>query len=142
MFAEAESSKPKGKAAKRPVPGDVVKGVVTSIGKDAVFVDVGGKSEGVLDREQVVGPDGELRLRIGDTIEARVAADNERHPAAAGQDGQGRPRPAPSWCRPLELGIPVEGKVTGLIKGGLEVDVAGVRAFCRRRRSRPASSRI
>lgn len=128
MFAEAESSKPKGKAAKRPAPGDVVKGVVTSIGKDAVFVDVGGKSEGVLDREQVVGPDGELRLRIGDTIEARVAADKNGTLVLRVKMGKG-PEARAELVQALELGIPVEGKVSGLIKGGLEVDVAGVRAF-------------
>ena len=53
MFAEAEAARPKGKAARRPQPGDVVRGVVTNVGKDAVFVDLGGKAEGVLDREQI-----------------------------------------------------------------------------------------
>src|SRR5688572_29059944 len=75
MFAQAEATKPKGKAARRPQPGDVVKGVVTSIGKDAVFVDLGGKSEGVIDREQLVDKEDKLRVKIGDTLEARVAGE-------------------------------------------------------------------
>jgi small subunit ribosomal protein S1 len=128
MFAEAEAGKPKGKAARRPQPGDVVNGKVTSIGKDAVFVDLGGKSEGVLDREQVVGPDGELRLKVGDTIEARVAGERGGSLVLRVKLGKG-PEARAELVQALELGIPVEGKVTGPVKGGLEVDVAGVRAF-------------
>jgi len=128
MFAEAESAKPKGKAARRPQPGDVVRGVVTSIGKDAVFVDLGGKSEGVLDREQVVNNDGELRVKIGDTLEARVAGERNGALVLRVKMGKG-PEARAELVQALDLGIPVEGKVTQLIKGGLEVDVAGVRGF-------------
>ncbi len=128
MFAQAEAGKPKGKAAKRPAPGDVVRGKVTSIGKDAVFVDLGGKSEGVIDREQLVGTDGELRVKIGDTLEARVAGERGGSLVLRVKMGKG-PEARAELVQALELGIPVEGKVTGLIKGGLEVDVAGVRGF-------------
>ena len=40
------------------------------------------------------------------------------------------PRGAPTWRRPRRRGLPVEGLVTGVNKGGLEVDLKGVRAFC------------
>jgi small subunit ribosomal protein S1 len=128
MFAQAEAGKPKGKAARRPQPGDVVKGTVTSIGKDAVFVDVGGKAEGVLDREQVVDKEGQLRLKVGDTIEARVAGERGGALVLRVKLGRG-PEARAELVQALELGIPVEGKVTELIKGGLQVDVAGVRGF-------------
>ena len=39
MFAASEKDKPK---TKRPKIGDVVRGKVISVGKEAVFVDVGG----------------------------------------------------------------------------------------------------
>jgi len=128
MFAQVEASQPKGKAARRPQPGDVVKGLVTSIGKDAIFIDVGGKAEGVLDREQVALPDGTLRLKVGDTVEARVAGERGGSLVLRVKMGKG-PEARAELVQALELGIPVEGKVTGIIKGGLEVDVAGVRAF-------------
>ncbi len=128
MFAHAEAGKPKGKAARRPQPGDVVRGVVTSIGKDAVFVDLGGKSEGVIDRDQVVDGDGELRVKIGDTLEARVAGERNGALVLRVKMGKG-PEARAELQQALELGIPVEGKVTQPIKGGLEVDVAGVRGF-------------
>lgn len=128
LFAEAEAGRPKGKAARRPQPGDVVRGVVTSIGKDAVFVDLGGKAEGVLDREQVVDPDGQLRVQLGDTLEARVAGERGAALVLRVKLGKG-PEARAELVQALELGIPVEGKVTQPVKGGLEVDVAGVRGF-------------
>lgn len=128
LFAEAEAGRPKGKAARRPQPGDVVRGVVTSIGKDAVFVDLGGKAEGVLDREQVVDPDGQLRVQLGDTLEARVAGERGGALVLRVKLGKG-PEARAELVQALELGIPVEGKVTQPVKGGLEVDVAGVRGF-------------
>lgn len=105
-----------------------MRGVVTSIGKDAVFVDLGGKAEGVLDREQVVDPDGQLRVQLGDTLEARVAGERGGALVLRVKLGKG-PEARAELVQALELGIPVEGKVTQPVKGGLEVDVAGVRGF-------------
>jgi len=130
LFAQTQQGQPKGQAAaKRARPGDLVTGKVTSIGNDSIFIDLGGKSEGVLDREQVVGPDGTLRVKVGDTVEARVAGERNgslqlRIKLGRGVEARGE------LVQAMELGIPVDGKVTGAIKGGLEVDVAGVRGFC------------
>jgi small subunit ribosomal protein S1 len=72
MFAAQEAGQKRGK---RPRTGDLVKGKIVSIGKEAVFVDIGGKAEGLLDRAQVTNSEGKITVAIGDTIEARVAAD-------------------------------------------------------------------
>ena len=103
--------------------------LITTIGKDAVFVDVGGKSEGVLGRDQVVNDDGSLRVKVGDTVEARVSDDRGGTLQLRIKLGRG-PEARSELVQAMELGIPVEGKVTGAIKGGLEVEVAGVRGFC------------
>ena len=129
MFAQAEAAAPKGKAARRPKPGDLVRGVITSIGKDTVFVDLGGKAEGSLGRDQVADNEGNLRVKVGDTVEARVADDKGGALVLRIKLGRG-PEARAELVQAMELGIPVEGKVTGAIKGGLEVDVAGVRGFC------------
>ena len=129
MFAEAEAGAPKGKAARRPKPGDKVRGLITSIGKDTVFVDLGGKAEGMLDRQQVAADDGTLRVKVGDTVEAMVTDDRGGALHLRVKLGRG-PEARSELVQAMDLGIPVEGKVTGAIKGGLEVDVAGVRAFC------------
>src|SRR5215510_9946776 len=72
MLAESERGAPR---TKRPRTGDQVTGKVISIGKEAVFVDVGGKGEGMLDRSQVSDPEGNLLVKIGDPIDARVVDD-------------------------------------------------------------------
>src|SRR5262245_37790407 len=72
MFAASERDKPR---AKRPKVGDVIQGKVITIGKDAVFVDLGGKAEGQLDKNQVSDSDGRLLVKLGDVIEARVMSD-------------------------------------------------------------------
>src|SRR5215813_3709635 len=127
MFAESEKQKPR--SGKRPRVGDMVKGTVITIGKDAVFVDLGGKAEGQLEREQVTDREGKLLVKIGDVIEARVAADEGGVLSLRTKLGRG-PEARAELAQAAELGIPVEGLVTEVVKGGLSVDVAGVRGFC------------
>lgn len=127
MLAESERDTPKAK--KRPRVGDQITGKVISVGKDAVFVDVGGKAEGLLERAQVSDPEGKLLVKIGDVIEARVVADAGGALTLRVKLGRG-PEARGELQQAQELGIPVEGVVTEVVKGGLSVDVAGVRGFC------------
>lgn len=125
MLAESEV----GPRTKRPKVGDTIKGKVISIGKDTIFVDAGGKAEGTLDRAQVSDKDDKLLVKVGDTVEARVVGDaggvlNLKMRVSRGPEASAELQQA------FELGIPVEGKITEVIKGGVSVDVAGVRGFC------------
>jgi small subunit ribosomal protein S1 len=126
MFEASEKDKPK---AKRPKVGDLVKGKIVTVGKDAVFVDLGGKAEGQLEREQVSDKDGKLLVKVGDVVEARVMSDAGGFLSLKTKLGRG-PQASAELAQAAELGIPVEGLVTEVIKGGLSVDVAGVRGFC------------
>ena len=127
MFAESEKNKPK--QGKRPRVGDMISGRVISVGKDAVFVDLGGKAEGQLDRGQVSDADGKLLVKVGDTIEARVVADAGGVLSLRTKVARG-PQASAELQQAFELGLPVEGLVTEVVKGGVSVDVAGVRGFC------------
>jgi small subunit ribosomal protein S1 len=127
MFAESERGAPK--ARKRPRVGDQVTGKVISISKDTVFVDIGGKAEGSLERSQVSDSDDKLLVKIGDSVEARVVSDAGGALVLRVKLGRG-PEARGELQQAQELGIPVEGVVTEVIKGGVAVDVAGVRGFC------------
>ena len=127
MLAESERGAPRAK--KRPRVGDQISGKVISIGKDAVFVDVGGKAEGQLERGEVSDPEGKLLVNVGDPVEARVVADTGGVLTLRVRLGRG-PEVRAELQQAQELGIPVEGVVTEVVKGGLAVDVAGVRGFC------------
>ncbi|HEY6032619.1 MAG TPA: 30S ribosomal protein S1 [Kofleriaceae bacterium] len=126
MFAASEKDKPR--AAKRPRVGDMVKGKIVSVSKEAVFVDLGGKAEGQLERSQVSDHEGKLLVKVGDTIEARVASDAGGALMLRTKLGRGSEARA-ELQQAADLGIPVDGLVTEVVKGGLSVDVAGVRAF-------------
>jgi small subunit ribosomal protein S1 len=126
MLAASEAGAPR---AKRPRVGDVIKGPVISIGKEAVFIDAGGKAEGVLDRAQVSDAEGKLLVKVGDTIEARVVDDAGGVLTLRVKIGRG-PEARAELQQAHELGLPVDGTVTEVVKGGVSVDVAGVRGFC------------
>jgi small subunit ribosomal protein S1 len=108
--------------------GQVVTGRILHIDEETVFVDVGGKGEALIDRAELVDAQGNLTVAVGDPIEATVVRSGETirlsHRLLAGaQARQGLAVAA-------ETGLPVEGKVAGVVKGGYEVTVAGLRAFC------------
>jgi small subunit ribosomal protein S1 len=126
MFAASEKDKPR--AAKRPRVGDMVKGKIVSVSKEAVFVDLGGKAEGQLERSQVSDHEGKLLVKVGDTIEARVASDAGGALLLRTKLGRGSEARA-DLQQAADLGIPVDGLVTEVVKGGLSVDVVGVRGF-------------
>lgn len=108
--------------------GQVVKGRVIQITAESVFVGVGGKGEAWMDPAELVDEDGRLRVAVGDEVEATVvsAGDEVRLSYKLRQGAQTRQ----ALAMAAETGIPVEGKVAAVIKGGYEVTVGGVRGFC------------
>src|SRR5438128_7170594 len=116
--------------AARPVleVGQVVKGRVIQISAESVFVDVGGKGEAWIERAELTDDEGRLRVGIGDQVEATVVStgDEIRLSHKLRQGAQARQALAVA----AQTGIPVEGKVAAVIKGGYEVTVGGLRAFC------------
>ena len=126
MLAASEAGQ---KRTKRPKVGDQIKGKVISVGKDTVFIDAGGKAEGTLEKSQVSDKDGKLLVKVGDTIEARVVSDAGGTLQLRVKMGGRGPQASAELQQAAELGMPVEGTVTEVIKGGVSVDVAGVRGF-------------
>src|SRR6267378_1731678 len=108
--------------------GQMVKGRVIQISDEHVFVDVGGKGEAWIDRAELADDEGRLKVKVGDEIEATVVAtgDEIRLSHRLRQGAQAREALAVA----AQAGVPVEGKVAGVIKGGYEVTVGGMRAFC------------
>jgi small subunit ribosomal protein S1 len=108
--------------------GQVVKGRIIQVGADSVFVDVHGKGEAMIARAELEDDQGTLHAGVGDEIEATVlSTDGEiRLSRKLLKGAQAREMLQAA----VENGLPVEGKVTGVIKGGYEVMVAGLRAFC------------
>lgn len=90
--------------------------------KDEVFVDFGGKSQGIAPFSQF-----ETEPKVGDELEFSV----ERYDPDEGLlilNKKGAAASNVSW-ESLEVGQIVEGVVTGMNKGGLELQVKSMRAF-------------
>jgi small subunit ribosomal protein S1 len=110
-------------------PGDKVSGKVAKVSKDTVFVDLGGKSEGIADIQEFLDKEGHLTVEQGDWVEMRVASIRDGIHLTKGMKVQGAD--ALDMLREAkENAIPVEGRVSGVVKGGFEVNLSGTRAFC------------
>jgi small subunit ribosomal protein S1 len=131
---EAESRGRNDKRARPPALGERCRAEVVQIGKDAVFVELlqegsfGKRAQAYLNHDDVRGPDGQLSVKVGDVLEA-VVVEQRGSELRLGRS-MGRPQGAEELERAFQAGVAVEGKVTGVNKGGPEVEVAGVRAFC------------
>jgi small subunit ribosomal protein S1 len=114
-----------------PAIGDKVRGVLVSIGEDYAFVDLGGKSEGRIEVSVLKDPEGNLKSAVGDTIETHVTGkDEDSGMLLLGSQHGHRYHGIEEAERAYRQGLPVQGQVTAAVKGGVEVQVAGLRAFC------------
>jgi small subunit ribosomal protein S1 len=111
-------------------PGQKIEAVIVKISADWIFLDLGGKGEGYLDKKELMDEAGTVSVKEGDTISAYyVSSENsELHfttKIGAGPGKQSQIEDA--W----KNGIPVDGTIVKEMKGGFEVKIAGsVRAFC------------
>jgi small subunit ribosomal protein S1 len=127
-FEQAHADAPDQAGAK---VGDRVKGRVVSIGEEQVFVDLGGKSEGIMEVAALTDADGNLTVAVGDTVEASVTSiDEEAGTLLLGSQHGRHLHGLDELEQAYRQQLPVEGRVTGAIKGGVEVQIAGQRAFC------------
>lgn len=111
--------------------GDKVSGVLVSIGEEYAFVDLGGKSEGRIDIAALKDADGTIKYGVGDSIETQVTGKDEENGTLLLGTQQGhRYHGIEEIERAYRQGLPVQGQVSAAVKGGVEVQVAGLRAFC------------
>jgi len=110
-------------------PGDKVSGKVLKVSKDTVFVDLGGKSEGIAEIQEFLDKEGNLTIKEGDWVEMRVASIRDGIHLTKGMKVQGADALDILWEAKENL-IPVEGRISNVVKGGLEIDLSGIRAFC------------
>lgn len=108
--------------------GDRVEAVVVRIGRDAVFVELDGKQQAFLEAAELRDPDGTITVTEGEVVRAHVVEVDPRQGIV--RLGRTLGRGANAVMQAKESGVAIEGKVTGVNKGGLEVDLGGARAFC------------
>ena len=110
-------------------PGQKIEATVVRIAKDWIFLDLGAKSEGSVAKNEFTDGEGNLTVAEGDRVQVYFLSEkkNERLFTAKVSGGA----VAGHLDEACRNGIPVEGTVTGEVKGGFDVKFSGsVRAFC------------
>lgn len=119
-----------GAASDRLKPGQKVRAKVISISGDEVFIDLGGKSEGMIALSEFIDENGICRVSEGDVIDAFFKSV---------QDGIRQLTTLVHGYSSLRLeaiqdafkaGTPIDGEFKREIKGGFEVSIDGVSCFC------------
>jgi len=112
--------------------GDVLEGIIMHIDRDELLVDIGSKAEGIVPAKEYSSLSAEEKdaLAVGDTILVFVVQpeNNEGHPVVSID----RARQEKSWRRLQEIheqNQVIEAEVTNYNKGGLLVNLDGVRGF-------------
>ena len=110
--------------------GEIVRGRVVKVTPSDVVVDIGYKSEGLLPIGEVTTFDGQIRVKRGDEIEVFI----ERFEDSSGYVALSREKAARMrvWDdieAAYKADEAISGRVIDRVKGGLQVDVGGVKAF-------------
>lgn len=127
-FAAMFEASLKGGKARKYELGDKVQGEVLVIGKDEVFVALGGSKEGMLYRRDLLDAEGNLNCKVGDKLDLYVTH-------ARGNEIKLSPKPtAKNLAEDLEDAfdkeLAIEGKVAEVVNGGFRVQLRGKLAFC------------
>jgi small subunit ribosomal protein S1 len=109
--------------------GEVVKGKVLRILPNEVVVDVGYKSEGLIDIEEFADPSGRVHVEVGDVIDVLLEkTENQEGYVVLSKEKAEKMKIWEEVEQAYNEGKIVRGIVKERIKGGLAVDI-GVRAF-------------
>tara|TARA_B100000941_G_scaffold176595_1_gene126430 strand:- start:882 stop:2252 length:1371 start_codon:yes stop_codon:yes gene_type:complete len=111
-------------------PGSMVNARVIEIRNDYIVINAGLKSEGIIPKNQFLDSNGELEIKIGDTVE--VILDMV-------EDGYGetilsreKAKRTKVWSELEKIQTTqeiIQGKVCGKVKGGFTVELMNVKAF-------------
>ncbi|MBQ7538175.1 MAG: S1 RNA-binding domain-containing protein [Treponema sp.] len=109
--------------------GQEVETTVVQISSDTVFIDLGLKSEGFVDKAEFLDADGKCTVNEGDKIKVYFVSSN-RDELHFTTKLKGENADSNVLESAYNSGLPVEGNVTAEIKGGFEVKIGSSRAFC------------
>ena len=107
---------------KTPEQGELLRGQIVSISGDDAFVSYGGPSEAVMAAAELDG------LDVGESVEGTVI---QTSPDIRISRKLARGKASLDLLKQMyENRLPVEGKVAARNKGGFDINIGGLRAFC------------
>lgn len=124
LFSQSEE-----KTIKKLSPGQKIKATVVGIDGETVFLDVGTKSEGIVEASEFIDENGELSVSTGDQVEVYCLKSGPGGQIFTAKLGSGAT--SAHLEEAYHSSVPVEGFVKAEIKGGFEITLSGnVRGFC------------
>lgn len=115
--------------ARKVEEGEVVRGTITFIDDDQIQVDIGFKSEGMVDTWEFMDEDGTVLVNVGDVVDVLVEeSEGEDGRVVLSKEKADRLKIWDEISAASERDEAVEGVVLSRVKGGLAVDI-GVKAF-------------
>src|SRR5215467_9664674 len=108
--------------------GDGREGTVIAVTGDSVFVDIGMKIEGIVPTSEFRDTSGAVAIQPGDKLRVAITGRNDEGYYRLSKLKVQRPKDWGGLEKAFQEKRAIAGVVSGLVKGGLNVDV-GVRAF-------------
>ena len=108
--------------------GQGLEGTVVAVSGEQVYFDIGLKIEGVMPVEEFRDAAGKTGVRVGDKFPVSIKGHDEEGYYTLSKVRVERPKDWSSLEQAFQEKRTIAGVVTGVVKGGLSVDV-GVRAF-------------
>lgn len=111
--------------------GDKVRAKILALGPGGALCDLWGKEKGVLDLRELAAPDAPPP-QVGDSVDVIVLQDGTRGGGnlVVTRDPNRAEHNREMVAQAFNAGDAIEGLITGINRGGLEVDLSGVRGFC------------
>jgi len=110
--------------------GEIVRGRVVEVTADAALIDIGYKSEGSVPLKEFPTPQGEVAVKVGDLVDVYLESKEDSEGLIVlSREKAEKIKIWEQISRVFEQGGAVNGTIVGKTKGGLMVDIGGVRAF-------------
>ncbi|MBN2701248.1 MAG: 30S ribosomal protein S1 [Methylohalobius sp. ZOD2] len=111
-------------------PGTLLLARVVDVTQDAVIVDAGLKSEGIIPKWQFQDDSGQLEVEVGDDVEVALdLVEDGRGSTLLSREKAKRLRAWEKLEEAHEEGETVTGRLTGKVRGGFTVELGPLRAF-------------
>ncbi len=111
--------------------GEKVAGKIIQVGPEVTFLELGsGVAEGMIETVELIDEQGEVKARVGDIIDGVVIKAGHRGVVVSRGHAKTHDHGREALVEAARNGLAVEGMVTAVNKGGLEVTIHNVRAFC------------
>lgn len=110
--------------------GSVVEGTVSKVLRDYIVVNIGFKSDGFISAEEFRNLDGEISVKPQDKVKVVVEEiENDEGHIILSKEKADAVQAWDSVEKVFETSGAIEGLVVGKVKGGLSVNLGGVKAF-------------